>query len=53
MVANGGIVLVQDRGTSAVWGMPGAAAAEALASGMWAPKQIEHEIAAFTAECAP
>jgi two-component system chemotaxis response regulator CheB len=45
LVAAGGSVLVQDRETSAVWGMPRAIAEAGLASGAHAPDEIAVRIA--------
>jgi two-component system, chemotaxis family, protein-glutamate methylesterase/glutaminase len=53
VVAHGGIVLVQDQGTSAVSVMPGAVAGEGLASRVLALKHIGHDIAALTSARAP
>jgi two-component system chemotaxis response regulator CheB len=53
VVAKGGTVLVQDQGTSVVWGMPGAVAAEGLAAGVLPLKKIGLEIAALMKEGEP
>lgn len=45
LVAAGGTVMVQDRDSSVVWGMPGAVAAADLASGILSPKSIAQELA--------
>lgn len=42
----GGILLVQDRATSAVWGMPGAVAEAGLASAVLAPEDLAARVAA-------
>ncbi|MHC9417599.1 chemotaxis protein CheB [Sphingomonas citri] len=42
----GGTVLVQDRGTSVVWGMPGAIAKAGLAQGVMSPAELGATIAA-------
>ena len=47
VVAQGGTVIVQDRGTSVVWGMPGAVAGEGLASRVLPLNRIGREIAAL------
>jgi two-component system chemotaxis response regulator CheB len=44
LVAAGGTVMVQDRDSSVVWGMPGAVAAADLASGILSPKAIASEL---------
>lgn len=44
--AAGGTILVQDRETSVVWGMPGAIAGEGLAHAVLTPRQIGAYIAA-------
>lgn len=44
ITAAGGIVLVQDKGTSAVWGMPGAVAKANLAAAVLAPSAIAKEV---------
>jgi two-component system chemotaxis response regulator CheB len=46
LVATGGTVMVQDRDSSVVWGMPGAVAAADLASGILCPKAIARELTA-------
>ncbi len=46
LVAAGGTVMVQDRDSSVVWGMPGAVAAADLASGILCPKAIARELLA-------
>jgi two-component system chemotaxis response regulator CheB len=46
LVAAGGTVMVQDRDSSVVWGMPGAVAAADLASGILCPKAIAQELTA-------
>lgn len=46
IVAAGGHVLVQDKSTSAVWGMPGAVAKANLAAAILAPAEIAREIVA-------
>jgi two-component system chemotaxis response regulator CheB len=46
LVAAGGTVMVQDRDSSVVWGMPGAVAAADLASGILCPKAIARELSA-------
>jgi two-component system chemotaxis response regulator CheB len=46
LVAAGGTVMVQDRDSSVVWGMPGAVAAADLASGILSPRGIARELAA-------
>ena len=42
----GGTILVQDRATSAVWGMPGAVAQAGLASAVLAPRDLADRLAA-------
>jgi len=42
----GGAILVQDRATSAVWGMPGAVAQAGLASAILAPRDLAARLAA-------
>jgi two-component system chemotaxis response regulator CheB len=44
LVAAGGTVMVQDRDSSVVWGMPGAVAEADLASGILCPKAIAREL---------
>jgi len=44
LVAAGGTVMVQDRDSSVVWGMPGAVAAADLASGILSPKAIARRL---------
>ena len=45
LVVNGGGVLVQDRQTSAVWGMPRAVAEAGLACGAHSPAELAHRVA--------
>ena len=49
LVAAGGTVMVQDRDSSVVWGMPGAVAAADLASGILCPKEIARQLLARSA----
>ncbi len=44
IAAGGGVILVQDRITSAVWGMPGAVAKAGLASSILPPPAIANEV---------
>lgn len=44
LVAAGGTVMVQDKASSVVWGMPGAVAAADLASGILTPRQIAQRL---------
>lgn len=53
VVAKGGTVLVQDQGTSVVWGMPGAIAAEGLATGVLPLKKMGQEIVALIEDSQP
>jgi two-component system chemotaxis response regulator CheB len=53
VVAAGGTVLVQDEGTSVVWGMPGAVAAEGLAARVVPLKKMGNEIAALVEDSEP
>jgi two-component system chemotaxis response regulator CheB len=46
IVAAGGTILAQDAASSAGWGMPGAVAAEGLASAVLPPDQIAARIVA-------
>jgi two-component system chemotaxis response regulator CheB len=46
LVAAGGTVMVQDRASSVVWGMPGAVAAADLASGILSPRDIARQLLA-------
>ena len=46
IVAAGGNVLVQDKATSAVWGMPGAVAKASLAAAVLAPAAMAREVVA-------
>ena len=48
IVAAGGSVLVQDKATSAVWGMPGAVAKANLAAAVLAPAAMAREVVART-----
>jgi two-component system chemotaxis response regulator CheB len=52
LVGRGGEVLVQDRGSSAVWGMPRVVAEAGLAAAVLPPKELAARIAA-RAEAAP
>lgn len=45
IVSAGGEVLVQDKNSSAVWGMPGSVAKAGLASAILSPLDLGHEIA--------
>jgi two-component system chemotaxis response regulator CheB len=46
LIEAGGEVLVQDAGTSVVWGMPGSIAQAGLASALLPPEQLADRIAA-------
>jgi two-component system, chemotaxis family, protein-glutamate methylesterase/glutaminase len=47
LAAAGGIILVQDKGSSAVWGMPGSIAEAGLAQAMLPPDELACRIAAL------
>lgn len=47
LAAAGGTILVQDKGSSAVWGMPGSVAEAGLAHAMLPPDQLAFRIAAL------
>jgi two-component system chemotaxis response regulator CheB len=53
IVAAGGEVVIQDRETSVVWGMPGAVAAEGLASEVLPISQVPAAIARWSLEAVP